>query len=862
MRTTLPACPKNRTSRGLPRLAMAAVAVLTVPAFLVGPSAAGASGTAPAATTARSATTTVTAGAATTTAPPAATTTARATAPTPIAAVAPTAPGKRTVGEPTVEPTRHRTAKATRNPLTQYRPTCGGKLAFGKVETCRSIVDRQEHKWTVTSTADQDVLVTQLGRGSGEFSVGASVTDAAGQHVCRFSNDSGSCQLGAAGTYTITVTLPYPTGRGDYTIAVESTRTPSACETLPESYFSFGSPGVTKSLPAGAAAQCYTFDQPVNSVLQVAEPLGSGDIQGQILDASYESLCEIRYGGMCTLSTQGPYRLLVREYYGTAGSYTLKMPRLSNPVGCQAVALASFGDPGTATGGGTVRKADVACHTFTAAAAIPVLVRFQRLDDQWIWWDVYDTTGRAVCNEFENQRSCPLPAAGTYTVMVRHQDGTDNDVDYQVAVARLDGSDGCAATAGISWDQPSVRLHQTSPVQTNCQPFEGEAGDRVVTYDSPDEYGEAFMWLVDESGAWICTEAGNDGCVLPAAGSYRAISYLWEWNDDYTDLTYRIQIRRLSNAVGCPTVAVGSYGVAPAPGGIRCRTLEVPEAGDYRLSTPSADGYETFGRVYDQEGSIVCGTGRCTFPAAGRYTMVLDGSSPYAVLENDVEHAVSLLPWAPSGCVAVSDAGWREAPHRGAFQGAGQVNCLQLASPAGARIVQSQPGEVTGDTSPEITVVDATGDYQCDYSELRQYSCKLTGQAPFYAVLNAAVGNPTGAYAMAFSRVDGPPACPVLPRDATGATATTGADRFVVCYSIPADQHGARESFTWARTSGAGDARLSVLDGQGIRYCGPGPYAVERTTTCTLPAGPVTVLLESDAVAATYRLTHRDATTS
>ncbi|GAA2716141.1 hypothetical protein ACFY2R_08330 [Micromonospora olivasterospora] len=88
---------------------------------------------------------------------------------------------------------------------------------------------------------------------------------------------------------------------------------------------------------------------------------------------------------------------------------------------------------------------------------------------------------------------------------------------------------------------------------------------------------------------------------------------------------------------------------------------------------------------------------------------------------------------------------------------------------------------------------------------------------------------------------------------------TTGADRFAVCFSIPADQRGAGESITWKRTAGSGDARMSVFDASGIRYCGPTGYAVERTITCSLPAGPVTVLLEADSVDAAYQLTHRDA---
>jgi hypothetical protein len=113
----------------------------------------------------------------------------------------------------------------------------------------------------------------------------------------------------------------------------------------------------------------------------------------------------------------------------------------------------------------------------------------------------------------------------------------------------------------------------------------------------------------------------------------------------------------------------------------------------------------------------------------------------------------------------------------------------------------------------------------------------------------------------AFARVDGPPNCPVLPQGTTGATVTTGADRFAACFSIPADRHGARETFTYRRTSGTGDASLSVFDASGIRYCGPSPQSVERTFTCSLPAGPVTVILEADGVGATYQLTHRDAST-
>ena len=741
--------------------------------------------------------------------------------------------------------------------------TCGGVLPLGTVVTCAAIVDAQQHRWTVTTTADQDILVTQLTRGSGDHTQGW-VTDAGGAHVCWFGIDSGSCQLGPAGTYTISVLLPHPTGRGDYTLAVESTRTPSTCRELPESFFSFASPGVTDTLAAGTAAHCFRFDQPVHSVLRTYDPAGAPDVLGQVLDADYQPLCEVRYVDRCSLDRPGPYRLFLREQYGTASAYTLRMPRLSHPVGCPAVPLAPFGDPGAAVGSGTVsQREEVGCHVITTPAAGPLLVRLNRYHDQYLSWTMYDAAGDQVCSEYDPDRGCPIPAAGSYTLLMLNRNDFGTEINYQVAMTRLDRTDGCAPATGTSWDQAALRLHQTSQVQTNCQPFTGTAGQRMVSYVAPDQYNDAWSWLVDAAGTAICTESSEeDGCALPASGTYRVITYLSWWQADSTDLTYRLQVRRLSDPTGCPTITPGGYNAAPAGalGGIRCRILDLPAAGTYRVKAMTSDNYRRYGNVYDSTGHKLCTGISCEVPAAGRYTLVLDGSMTRTVLDNDAEHAFALLPWQVTGCPTGSDTGWRDAPYRGTFQSAAQYHCLRLPSPAGARVVGLLPGDATEATTPEMTVVDATGDEVCDSYSLRQYACELTGPGPHSVLLNAEDGHPSTSYTLGIARVDGPPACPVLADDAAGSTVTTGADRFAVCLSVPAGRHTARESFTWTRSAGTGDARLSIFDSQGIRYCGPSGYSVARTITCTLPAGPVTVLLESDAVDATYRLTHAPAT--
>lgn len=385
-------------------------------------------------------------------------------------------------------------------------------------------------------------------------------------------------------------------------------------------------------------------------------------------------------------------------------------------------------------------------------------------------------------------------------------------------------------------------------------------------YTTPTRYNEAHAWLVNETGTLACPdpEWEQDGCVLPATGTYRVVSYLRNWEDDSDDLTYGMQIRRLSEAEGCPTIAPGAYGAAPAGalGGIRCRILDIPSAGNYLLDVVDQENYQQYGWVYDNTGRKTCGTTYCEFNQPGRYTMVVGGAAPGNVIDHDYRYAVALLPRVPSGCDQVADDGYATTPYRGNFQAAGEYDCLRLSSPAGARIIELEPGDATGAASPFVVVLDSTGAQLCDSSwPLRTYSCQLNGTAPFYAVLTAPERSFVGQYAKAFARVDGPPNCPVLPQGSTGSTVTTGADRFAVCLSVPADQHGGRETFTYRRTSGTGDASLSVFDASGIRYCGPSPQSVDRTFTCTLPAGPVTVILEADGVDAAYQVTHRDAST-
>ncbi len=750
-------------------------------------------------------------------------------------------------------------AVAPAAPARPAAPTgCGGPLAFGKIVACPSITGDRRDAYTVTTTKDNDKLFTMLTRGSGDWS-GGEVTGSDGAHVCFITVDAGTCQLKAAGRYTVTVSLSTG-GSGNYTLSAQSMRTPSTCTTLPNQFFSFASTGEPGRLPAGSAGNCYRFNQPVGSVVRLWSPMANGDVQGTILDGQFQPVCQVRYAQFCTFSTAGPYHLDLFEAYGTATPYRLRMSRITRAAGCAPLRLASFGDPGRYASTGSLGGQDtIACHKLHMPS--PGTVGIRIFNSQLISWYVYDDAGRAVCDGY-NLRSCHLPAAGDYAVITLNRDW--NPITYQIAAPALFRNAGCAGGTDLSWAKAAILVHQTSPVQTNCQPFHGTAGDRVIVYRASTNYNFVTTWLVDSTGEPLCTGfSDEDGCVLPATGTYRALSYLTSWTAGTSDATYKLQVRRLSQPVGCPVVAPGTYNAAPAgaAGPIRCRILDIAKPGAYIARAYDAENNWTNASVYDRTGHRICDdSGYCQIPAAGRYTMVLNGGAINSVIDNDFSYVTTLLPYQPSGCPAVSDTGYRDAPYRGGFTAPGEYACLQLATPTGARIAELLPTDATGSAYPSGYVLDSTGTFVCDSSwSLRQSTCELTGAAPYYVVLNENGGNAPGAFSVAFARVDGSPACPVLSRDPNGATVPTGSDHFAVCFSIPADQHASAETFTWHRTSGTGGGTLSVFSGTGSRYCGPvGPDA-DRTVTCTLPDGPATVILETGAVDAAYQITHKDA---
>ncbi|MFI9151087.1 FG-GAP repeat domain-containing protein [Streptomyces sp. NPDC053367] len=242
-------------------------------------------------------------------------------------------------------------------------------------------------------------------------------------------------------------------------------------------------------------------------------------------------------------------------------------------------------------------------------------------------------------------------------------------------------------------------------------------------------------------------------------------------------------------------------------------------------------------------------------------------SAAYASLLLTVSLVLSLLlpagtATAADGCVSV-ELGL----YQGDFAAAGEVDCLLLPLPEGARLAALKPLSAPA-PRPDLALADADGVRRCAADALSQGTCALTGRAPFRVLLStASEDQPTGPYRIALYRTDAPDVCPALPEgdftaDSPTARIGTGDGVFAHCLGIPADPDGAVENLQLRAVSGTAPASVSVVDTDGRQVCGL--YASPSTwTTCRLTPGLAhTVLVTGRDAPAEYTLTRRDVTAS
>ncbi|MEV5729524.1 FG-GAP-like repeat-containing protein [Streptomyces pharetrae] len=543
--------------------------------------------------------------------------------------------------------------------------------------------------------------------------------------------------------------------------------------------------------------------------------------------------------------------LPVGSAQATGSTVTSAASDASAAEDCAALALAPFGDPGSAVGRATIPADGSACFGFTAEQ--PGLHRVL----------VQDPSGEAYAQVFDGETQldcydpawgagwCLLPRAGAFTLKVVNSGWDTREIP--VTVTPLATAAGCAEETGTSFNLPPVTGSAASPLGLVCHPFTGKPGERITVDFRTRTYGSYVNWITDETGAHICprfNEDDSEGCVLPGDGPYRVLGHISQAESGFP-AAYTVKIRRLSDPAGCARVPVNAYDSAPTTvdPATGCKIFTAPAAGRYGVYEVTG-GSRSALAVYDRDGKTVCQQWQspCPVPAAGDYAVLTD-------------HATLVVDRAASAGCAPAEIG----THQGTFATAGEIDCLTLPLPEGARMAALTP--LSGlPPQPDVVVVDADGVQRCDGESLGAGTCALTGSAPFRALVSTDDENPaTGSYRIALHRTDAAGGCPVVPAGdftAEGATARfrTGDGVFSHCLSIPADDHSAVENLQLRAVSGTSTAEFSVLDADGEQVYSVWPSRSTWTTCRLAPGIAHTVLVTGRDTAAEYTLARRDVT--
>ncbi|MGC4910711.1 hypothetical protein ACLQ2J_33930 [Streptomyces cyaneofuscatus] len=515
---------------------------------------------------------------------------------------------------------------------------------------------------------------------------------------------------------------------------------------------------------------------------------------------------------------------------------------------CPAFPLSAFGEAAPEGNTLTLPAEGTACYTFTVEK--PGLHRLVKSGGNEVTITVHDGEEQVDCYDTDwGAGWCRLERTGAFTLRLTNS-WDPSTVTF--ALTPLATDEGCTAQVPTDGNSAPFVARATAPTAVQCARLDAKPGERLTNTVTTTGYGQSTSWITDGTGARICPsrrEDDNDGCVLPGNGPYRVLTQV-TYAEGGFPAEYTLKVRRISDPVGCTHVPLNTYNSAPtkATPASGCKTFTAPHAGPYEVY--GVDSSRTKLKVYDRAGKTVCSPWNgCELPAAGDYTVHTDD-------------ATLILDRASTAGCESAELGL----HRSTFASAGEIDCVLLPLPAGARLAALKP--LSGPTPrPDLTLFDARGAYVCGSDGLSDGTCALTGTAPFRLQASTDSADPaTGPYAVALHRTDAASGCPVLPAgdftaQSASARVTMGGGVFSQCFSIPADAHSARENIQIQAAPGTRyGADFTVLDQDGEKVCAT-YSALSTWTTCAMaPGAEHTVLVNGRDADASYTLTRRDVT--
>ncbi|MFJ5706484.1 Tat pathway signal protein [Streptomyces sp. NPDC093105] len=518
---------------------------------------------------------------------------------------------------------------------------------------------------------------------------------------------------------------------------------------------------------------------------------------------------------------------------------------------CPALPLAPLGDPGDAVREVTLEPSGTAC--FTVAVETPGTHRILVGGDYDTYPALYAGEERVDCEGAPYKDGWCHLTAGRYTLKLTNNHWTTarNQVSLVPLMAGTPGP--CPAVPGTGYDTAPVSGTGVGPTGVVCHSFTAAPGERITVDLRRQTYGDEHTWIADATGKRLCTQSnqdGSEGCVLPEGSTgHRVYAIVGPQEDGSPAAPYTLKVRRLSDPAGCATVAPSVYGTAPDQTGptTGCKTFTPTVTGRYDVRAVSPDGVRGSVPVYRQDGTYAC-RGYDEFCA-------LTAGMTYTVLTDSALQVFGRA--AAEGCV---DGGAPGTVQRGTFSAPGEVDCLNLSLPQGARLA------VQSDGTTAFSLYDANGAEPCPYDDqVENGTCVLNGTAPFRLIVTKAGSDERDQdYGLVAYRTDAPVACPEFAAGTFAAApprsvVRTGNGVFGGCLSIPATAHSATELVEITRTT---SAEALIVDARGRVACRLETYAdYAASRLCGLTPGVAhTVLVQGRDVVAEIGLTRRDVT--
>ncbi|MFE7546982.1 hypothetical protein [Streptomyces gardneri] len=585
------------------------------------------------------------------------------------------------------------------------------------------------------------------------------------------------CRL-AAGTYTLQLYNSDGSAGQDLVSLVPLTAAPG-CPALPGT--AYDSVPATGEGHGRTGVVCRSLTASAGDRITVDAQLGGYEPASWITDGTGKRICPVHNedgsdGCVLPESTDG-YRVLAivpDASDGAASPYTLKVRRLSDPVGCAPVTVTAYGSAPAEAAPGT------GCRTFTPATTGLYDVAGLGPGTNAGGIEVFAANGTTVCREGQN---CALTAGAPYTLVT----------DKAVRILDRASTEGCAGDVTLAATYRGT-FDARGAVDCLHLPVPQDASIAVLTD------GAADFTVLDATGTAFCSDSLVMGsCKLGGTAPYRLLA-----SKTYVDApsdAYRLVVHRTDAPSACRTFLAGDFTTNPTRmtvrtgGGVFADCLTIPAAGHsvreltqiQKISgTPGAEV-----DILDATGKEVCSVSTyrstwttCVLTPGLAHTVLVQGqdqAAEFALTRRDVTAAAR-------GCVTTPAVAVGRPSTGGVPAKPGTFLCHQVTTADARDTLHVNARDAK--SSARFAVYDANGGALCGYFT---NGCAVSGSTRYQALVVVREGETAApAYRLDALRIGtaaGPaPECVRVPNVSYGfgpLVGTLSEQKTAVCAVLP-----------------------------------------------------------------------------